>query len=164
MAHWLCVGVPVAGMASHPWVAGGWQRYQLGWDGGNWAFPKLSGGSWLPFHAPHHPVRQPRGHQAMQVGKSCNTPSNLILWKILDLYKGHDLWATITWISTTNNLADLPSCRISAPACDIFPHAPKLPSFHDSYWSHLCATSKLQTPNSVLPFQYSVVSGTRFLC
>jgi hypothetical protein len=65
---------------------------------------------------------------ASEAGRSRNTACNLILRKIINLFHDYDLWATISWISTSNNQADGPSRGLFPLSQNLFPFPPKIPS------------------------------------
>jgi hypothetical protein len=88
---------------------------------------------------------------ATHAGKSHNSPSNLILRWIVDLFHDHDLWATITWISTKDNLADRPSCGLFPAAHDIFPYALKLPSHLSPFLEPCISAQDLSYLHPIVP-------------
>lgn len=49
---------------------------------------------------------------ALKAGKSRGSAQNPVLREIVKLIQGNGIWVTTTWISTTENLADAPSCGI----------------------------------------------------
>jgi hypothetical protein len=74
---------------------------------------------------------------ASHAGKSHNNASNLILCKITDLFLENDLWITITWIPTSHNLADGPSCGVFPSAQNLFWSAPRIPLHLSQFVAHL---------------------------
>jgi hypothetical protein len=62
-------------------------------------------------------------------GKSRNLEQNDILRRTVELFRDNDIWFSIEWVSTHDNLADDPSRGKLPPVADIMSVIPILP-FH----------------------------------
>ena len=66
---------------------------------------------------------------ALNAGRSRGTHQNAILWEIVKLIQGHNVWILTSWIPTLENIADAPSWGIFLGRDTLHPYKPKLP-FH----------------------------------
>jgi hypothetical protein len=62
-------------------------------------------------------------------GRARNSAQNDILKHMVDLLRDHDIFFTVKWISTVENLADAPSRGCLPPLRDMFPHNLHRPQF-----------------------------------
>ena len=46
---------------------------------------------------------------ALKAGRSCGMQQNAILREIVKLIQAHDIWISMTWIPTLENITDAPS-------------------------------------------------------
>jgi hypothetical protein len=66
---------------------------------------------------------------ALSGGKSRNPQQNAVLRRIVSLFREADIWLSIEWVSTDDNLADKPSRGLFPPLHNIFSPIPPLPTY-----------------------------------
>lgn len=65
---------------------------------------------------------------ALKHDMSRNSAQNLIIRKILNIFHDHDIWLTVEWVPSLDNIADGPSRGIFPPRSSLLPFPPKVPS------------------------------------
>ena len=84
---------------------------------------------------------------ALNAGRSRGTHQNAIIWEIMKLIQGHNVWILTTWILILENIVDAPSRGIFLGRDTLHPYKPKLPfhlriflhgaiDYHDPHLSH----------------------------
>jgi hypothetical protein len=73
---------------------------------------------------------------ALAAGRSYGTQENATLQRILHLYEQYDIWLTITYVPSKENISDGPSRGEFPPAKNIFPFPPAIPAYLKQYIKH----------------------------
>ncbi|KAF5384067.1 hypothetical protein D9615_003233 [Tricholomella constricta] len=72
---------------------------------------------------------------ALAAGRSRNSQQNAVLRQIVANFQCHNLWLTLAWIPTADNLADGPSRGVFPSRSLLFPHPPAIPGYLKPYVS-----------------------------
>lgn len=65
---------------------------------------------------------------ALAAGRSYNAQENAVLQQILRLFHEHQIWFTIVWVVSKENIADVPLRAKFPPRSRLFATPPKMPS------------------------------------